>query len=120
MGKARERKEKRGTPLRERIGTMLGIPSDAVGLTNGFMAELRGQNTVTVRGCRRILSYSPEAIRLDTRDGAVTVMGESLTCTAYFADLFGIEGRIGGVYFDRFGEALSERSPSPRTEEESE
>ena len=49
MGKGRERKENAAVPLRERIGTLFGIPADAVGLTNGFMAELRGQGTVTVR-----------------------------------------------------------------------
>ena len=106
MGKGRERKENAAVPLRERIGTLFGIPADAVGLTNGFMAELRGQGTVTVRGCRRILTYSPETIRLDTRDGEISIVGEKLTCTAYSADSIGIEGRIGGVYFDRFGKEL--------------
>lgn len=93
------RKEKGKSRLRDCIGQALGIPSDAVGLTNGFMAELRGRSGVTVRGCRRILKYSRESIRLDTRDGEIAVVGECLTCTMYCADAIGIEGRIGGVYF---------------------
>lgn len=119
MGKGREQKENTAVPLRERIGTWLGIPADAVGLTNGFMAELRGQRTVTVRGCRRILTYSPEAIRLDTRDGEIVIVGEELTCIAYSADSIGIEGRIGGVYFDRFAKTLLGRlQPSASLENE--
>lgn len=96
-------------PLRERLGALLGIPSDAVGLENGVMVELRGQGAVAVRGCRRILTYSPDVIRLDTLDGAITLVGDGLTCTTYASDLIGIEGRIGGVYFDRFGETLLHR-----------
>lgn len=117
MGKGREQKKNAEAPLRERIGALFGIPADAVGVTNGFMAELRGQRTVTVRGCRRILTYSPETIRLDTRDGEITIVGEELTCTAYSADSIGIEGRIGGVYFSRFAKMLLGRlQPSASSE----
>lgn len=98
--KEHNRRDKGVARLRDRIGQALGIPSDAIGLSSGFMAELRGRSGVTVRGCRRILRYSREKIRLDTRDGAVTVVGEDLTCTMYCSDSIGIEGRVGGVYFD--------------------
>lgn len=96
----KDRKETGEMRIRDRIGQALGIPSDAVGLSNGFMAELRGKSGVTVRGCKRILNYSRETIRLDTRDGEVTVAGEGLTCTMYCADTIGIEGRVSGVYFE--------------------
>lgn len=105
MGKELEQKKSVKASLRERVGALFGIPADAVGLSNGFMAELRGKSSVNVRGCRRILTYSPEVMRLDTRDGIVIVMGEELTCTAYFSDLVGIEGRIGGICFEAFAKA---------------
>ena len=107
-------KKKEGIPLRDRFGRILGIPADAVGLRNGFMAELRGRSGVTVRGCRKILVYSRESIRLETRDGDVTVSGAGLTCTMYSADAIGIEGRVDGVYFDDCRDALLHRDDAGR------
>ena len=92
--------EPRKKTLGDRVAGILGVPSDAVGLSNGFMAEMRGRCGVSVRGCRRILSYSRREIRLDTRDGAVSVLGADLFCTAYCADTVGIEGRIDAVLFE--------------------
>ena len=90
--------------LRDRIALAVGIPADAVGVSDGFTAELRGRCGVTVRGCKRILAYAPTAIRLLTRDGAVTVSGGDLRCYAYFCGAVGIEGRVDGVFFDRSAE----------------
>ena len=89
------------TRLYERVSRILGIPSDAVGLSDGFMAEMRGRCGVTVRGCRRILAYSDSAVTLSTRDGDVTVSGAGLTCAAYYSGAIGIDGRIDGVFFGR-------------------
>lgn len=110
--KAHNRRKDR-IPLRDRIGKVLGIPADAVGIRSGFMAELRGKSGVTVKGCRRILFYSREAIRLDTRDGTVTVAGAGLTCTAYLSDSVGIEGRIDGVYFDDCRDTVEKSFSAP-------
>ena len=93
--------------MRDRIGKILGVPADAVGFSNGFMAELRGRSAISVRGCRRILSYSRERICLDTRDGTVTVLGEALFCVAYFSDAIGIEGRIDAVFFEDRRDAIA-------------
>ena len=98
--------------LREKAAELLGMPTDALGVTDGFMAELRGKNGITVKGCRRILTYSETRITLDTRDGAVTVLGSSLACYAYFHGAVGIEGRVYGVFFTecrrQISDALSE------------
>ena len=85
--------------LYERVAELFSIPSDAVGLSDGFMAELRGRRSVTVRGCRRILLYSKEAVTLLTRDGHVTVKGAELSCAAYYHGAIGIDGRIDAVLF---------------------
>ena len=98
-GRKQRRGEKR--PLRDRIALAVGIPADAVGLSDGFMAEMRGRSGVTVRGCRRILAYAPTEIRLLTRDGEVTVSGDGLACYAYLRGAIGIEGRVDGVCFTR-------------------
>ena len=104
QGKAHNQRKDASVPrkktLGDRVAGILGVPSDAVGLSNGFMAEMRGRCGVSIRGCRRILSYSQREIRLDTRDGAVSVLGEALFCTAYCADAVGIEGRIDAVLFE--------------------
>ena len=97
--KEERKKTARKSPMRDRLGRLLGIPADAVGVHSGFMAEMRGRSSLTVKGCRKILRYSKESIRLQTRDGEVEVVGEGLFCIAYFTDSIGIEGRIDGVIF---------------------
>ena len=84
--------------LRERIARLCGFPSDAVGISDGFTAELRGQSEVRIGGCQRIVYYRPDRITMQTRDGEWTVSGQGLTCTAYDCGSLGIEGRIDGVY----------------------
>lgn len=91
-----------GAPRRrmtERAAELFGIPADAVGLSDGFMAELRGRCSVSVTGCRRILAYSEARVALLTREGPVEIVGEGLTCTAYACGTVGIGGRIDGVCF---------------------
>ena len=95
-----QKQEKRKKRLYERAAELFGLPSDAVGLSDGFMAEMRGRCGVTVRGCRRILSYSEEAVTLLTRDGRVTVKGAGLTCATYYRGAIGIDGRIDALTFE--------------------
>ena len=95
-GIPKERKHR----LRDGVAALLGVPSDAVLSEDGFTAEVRGYGSVTVRGCRRILTYTPTEIRLLTRDGQVRVTGEGLLCFSYFHGAIGIEGCIGGILLE--------------------
>ena len=95
--------------LRERIAQLCGYPSDAVGLSFGFTAELRGRNEVRIGGCERIVYYHPDRITMQTRDGEWTVSGQGLTCTAYDCGSLGIEGRIEGVYSEAAVRQIADR-----------
>ena len=108
--KAKEHTEEmRRLSLRERISRVVGIPSDAIG-SDGFYAEWRGRGSVTVRGCRRILSYGAHEISLRTRDGDVFVCGEGLTCFSYFSGAVGIEGCIASVTLTESAKEMGGRS----------
>ena len=65
------------------------------------MIVLRGQKSVTLHGCRRILLYAPREIRVCVGRGAVAVEGCSLVCTCFSAGSVTVEGRIDGIRFLR-------------------
>ena len=64
------------------------------------LVVMRGQNSVTVYGCRRILLYSPCEIRLRVGRRALSVMGEGLFCTCFSAGSVTVEGQIQGVLYE--------------------
>ncbi len=84
--------------LPEWLAVHLDIPSD---LPDGFRLEMRGRHTMTVHGTRRILDFTPTAIRLSLGSCALLVCGERLICTAYLAGAVGIEGCIEWIRFER-------------------
>ncbi|MBQ8357932.1 MAG: YabP/YqfC family sporulation protein [Clostridia bacterium] len=81
-----------------RFGERLDIPREA--LPGGFGLSLSGQNELTVRGCRRILSYGSECIRLSLGRTALSVTGERLLCTVFEAGNVTVEGRICAIAFE--------------------
>lgn len=69
------------------------------------MIVLYADRRVTVRGCRRILTYSPGEIGLALRGRAVRVMGKELRCVSFSGGCATVEGRIDAVAFaERKGE----------------
>ena len=80
------------------IGRRLDIPSEA--LPCGFGLTLSGQSSMTVRGCRRILTYGREQIRLSLGKTVLAVGGEQLLCTAFELGCVTVEGRILTVTFE--------------------
>ena len=63
------------------------------------LVVLRGQRSVTVYGCRRILQYSPERIRLQSGKRIVALDGRDMICTAFSGGSASVKGRIRGVFF---------------------
>ena len=110
MNRKREKKGEgdRNTPLKrsvsERIGSILDIPADL--LSGGCYMEMRGQNELTLQGCRQIEVYTPEQIVLRLRRGEVRICGRRMTCTSYHGGCAVIEGWIVGVEFSN-GEETS-------------
>ncbi|MBQ7383473.1 MAG: YabP/YqfC family sporulation protein [Clostridia bacterium] len=87
---------------RERLGEKLrrALELDGDVLPYGYMLEVRGRSGVMLRGAGRILLYTPQQIKLRVRDAEITVRGEGLICSSYYADAVGIEGRITEISFE--------------------
>ena len=91
-----------GGDFRERLSRRLDLLPDLLG--NEGLVEIRGRGSVTVRGGGRILLYTPEEIRISMPRCVLSICGEELVCTSYYQGAVGIDGRIGGVFFEE-GEA---------------
>ncbi len=98
MERKRSMKEEKRESFREKLYRNLDIEPDI--LPGGSTLELRGRNSMTVRGGGRILEYTPESIRLELGEGELSVRGARLICTSYRAGAVGIEGRIDGISFE--------------------
>ncbi len=80
----------------ERLGSKLDIPPDVV---SGIHIEMRGRNNLTVRGCRKILRYTTEEVRLRLHGVTLQVTGSRLYCTAYHSGAVEIDGLIDSINF---------------------
>ena len=88
-------KEKR--TLAERLAIDMDVPPEL--LSGGCFIEIRGRNSVVVRGCRRILTYSETKVSLKLRRESVEITGKRLTCISYLAGAVAVEGYIDSVTF---------------------
>ena len=68
-------------------------------LCGGCFAEIRGRNHVTVRGCRRVVKYSPEAVVLKMKRESIVIVGKRLRCLTYFSGAVTVEGIIDTFSF---------------------
>ena len=84
-------------PLAERLAGRLDIPPD---ILNGIYLELRGRGNLTVRGCRKILLYTPEEVRLLLGSEVLSLRGAGLYCTAYRSGVIELDGRIDNISFE--------------------
>lgn len=81
-----------------RLGRHLDLPGEA--LPGGFGLTLSGTGQMTLRGCRRILTYGPECIRFSLGRQALAVRGARLLCTVFEAGSVTVEGRIDTIAFE--------------------
>ena len=75
----------------------------SVGALSG-MTVLYGNQSATVRGCRRILFYSPEKIRLALRERELDLCGRELRCVSFAGGTVCVEGTIEAVTLSETGE----------------
>lgn len=81
-----------------RFGQRLDIPREA--LPGGFGLSMSGQNELTVRGCRKILSYGADCILLSLGRVDLRVEGEELLCTVFEAGSVTVQGVVCKVSFE--------------------
>ena len=75
------------------------IPAEL--FAGGCFIELHGRNSVVVRGCKRILTYSESRVALKMKREIVEVTGKRLTCISYLAGAVSVEGLVDSVSFLR-------------------
>ena len=90
--------------ISEWLAVKLDIPADTI--DGGIRLDMRGRNTLIVHGCRKILGFSPDEIRLSLGTCILAVCGMRLICTSYLAGAVGIEGYICALRFED-GEVIS-------------
>ena len=86
-----------------RLAARLDIPREL--LPGGFGLSLAGDRELTVRGCRRILSYEEARIALAVGGTVLTVTGAALYCSAFSGGAVTITGRITGLLLGGGGDA---------------
>ncbi len=79
--------EKRSKPKRKRSGISVCESS----------AFLRSSGEITVCGCKKVLHYAPDAVRLLLSDGVMEISGEGITATTYFGREIKLSGRIDAI-----------------------
>ena len=88
----------------EWLAVKLDVPADVTG--RGLRVDLRGRNSLTVHGCRKILDFNACEIKLEMEDATLVIRGCRLICTAYLADAVGVDGYICSISFeDREGQS---------------
>lgn len=93
----KEKKKKARRTLAERLAIDCDIPPEL--LSGGCYIEIRGRNSVILRGCRRILTYSESKVTLKMKKDIAQVTGKRLTCISYLAGAVSVEGLIDSVAF---------------------
>jgi sporulation protein YqfC len=96
MSRAKNQKTSKKT-FSEKLSATLDIPSDI--FDGGCYFELRGRNDIMVRGCRKILKYTPTNIILQMKSSAFSICGDRLVCMSYYVGAVGIKGRIDRMEF---------------------
>ena len=77
----------------DELGRRLDIPRE--GLPGGFSVTLSGRSELSVRGCRRILSYSPQQIVLRLSGAcALYIEGNGLFCASLQVGDLTITGEV--------------------------
>ena len=67
------------------------------------MTVLYGNQSATVRGCRRILFYSPERIRLALGEREIDLCGRGLRCVSFAGGTVCVEGTVEMVTLSETG-----------------
>ncbi len=95
--KQKNRAEERAG-FKERLCHTLDIQPDI--FPRGTFVEIRGRNSVTVKGGGRITLYTEEEIRLVLGEGELCVRGKRLCCSAYCRGATVIDGYVSSVDFE--------------------
>ncbi len=88
-----EHQESKKTGLKAR-------PSLSDLFSGGETIVLYGSKRMTVRGCKKILTYTPCEIRLRLKHRCLIVRGQMLICTSFSGGCTTLQGKIHSVGYD--------------------
>ena len=94
--------------LVERLVGEYDVPPEL--MCGGCFAEIRGRHHVTVRGCKRVVKYSPEAVMLKMRRDTIVIEGKRLRCLTYFSGAVSVEGIIDSICFVKEQERMTDEA----------
>ena len=72
-------------------------PSLADLFPGGETVVLYGNRRMTVRGCKKIVTYTPREIRLQLKHRGLLVRGEMLICSSFSGGCTTLQGTIQSV-----------------------
>ncbi len=98
MERENKKRSKGGADIKERLCSALDILPDTLG--GSAVVEIRGRNFLSVREGGSILLYTPEKIRVNTKEGVLCIEGKRLACISYSPGAMGIDGHIDRVSFE--------------------
>ena len=94
--KKREKNTER-IPLSLKICEKFDLPTD---ILSSLSMEITGNAEAVIRGCRSILIYTEELIRLETKEKDIVIEGEKLCCPAYGGGSVVISGRFKHISYE--------------------
>ena len=96
-------KKQRREGLPARMEQVLELPAGT--LTDHLRGELTGNRRLVLEGCRRILEYEDDRIRLDTAGGELRLLGQGLCLEQFSQEGTVITGRLLSLEF--LGEVMA-------------
>lgn len=96
--KNNKQNKRNGRSLTERICHSFDIHPDV--LPAETLIELRGKNSVSIKGAGRVSVYTDTEVRLLSKNGDICVRGKRLFCSAYRRGAVTIDGKIESVGFE--------------------
>lgn len=81
----------------EKLYLKLDIPPDVI---NNMVVEIHGRTNVRVHGCKEILLYTVDKIKLKLSECVLEISGKELYCTSYGSGNIEIDGIIFSVVLD--------------------
>ncbi len=70
-------------------------------LAESFTVSVAGDREVSVSGCKKVLTYEEDLIRIQTRECVVAVKGEALSLKSFHPGEMRITGRIDTLAIER-------------------
>lgn len=90
-------RKKKTFDYRDKLENFIGVPAGSI--TNSAHFEMNGNREVIVEGCRNILQYDEDTIRIDIGKMSATIDGRNLNIKNFSPSSLVIEGFILSINF---------------------